>query len=135
MSVAHCLVLNRLEPDALAAVRAGTLLVPGGYPEKWAQDHEVPFPPLLEANAAGDGAALPCSSPGSAAATAEAHAPDGFASVGGSPERVANGCSQPSEESDGTVANGGSGDESCAGLLRPTLCSLQGSQCPGMAVG
>eukprot|EP00892_Ulva_mutabilis_P010435 jgi/Ulvmu1/7764/UM039_0072.1 len=47
LSVAHCLVLNRLAPDALNAVRAGTLLVPGGYPEKWAEQHGAPFPPPI----------------------------------------------------------------------------------------
>jgi len=138
--VAHCLVLNRLEPDTLAAIRAGTLLVPGGYPEKWAQDHEVPFPPPPVAVAAGEGpsaaAALSCGSPGSAEASAEATAEarvlDGAASVSGPPERVANGSSQPSEESDGTVANGGSGAESRAGVLSPSLRSLRGFQCPRM---
>ena len=51
--MAHCLVLNRLQPDVFEDVRAGTLLVPGGYPQKWANDNGMPFPPPAEAASGG----------------------------------------------------------------------------------
>jgi hypothetical protein len=44
-SVSHSLVLNNLDTAALSAIRAGSLLVPGGYPEAWAKEVGAPFPP------------------------------------------------------------------------------------------
>ena len=44
LSVAHCLILNQLEPETLKKIASGELSVPGGYPEGWAQEHGVPFP-------------------------------------------------------------------------------------------
>ena len=51
-SVSHALVLSNLADAARAAIAAGTLLVPGGYPEAWAREMCAPFPPLRVARAA-----------------------------------------------------------------------------------
>ena len=105
-------MLNRLDPDALAAVRAGTLLVPGGYPEKWALENGVPYPP--PSRAATPSYARATASPGSATDSAE----DGAQPVGTAVARTcmdcADGSSAPSAASDGTVADGGTGAESDA---------------------
>lgn len=45
VSVAHCLILNHLDPENLKQVVSGKLSVPGGYPEGWAKEHGAPFPP------------------------------------------------------------------------------------------
>lgn len=46
LSVAHCLILNNLDPETLKNIVAGNLSVPGGYPEDWAKEHGAPYPPV-----------------------------------------------------------------------------------------
>lgn len=53
LSVAHCLILNNLDPDTLKLVVVGELPVPGGYPEDWAKEHSAPFPPIAVEGGAG----------------------------------------------------------------------------------
>lgn len=74
-SVSHALVLSNLSDAARAAIVAGTLLVPGGYPEDWATVAGAPFPPLAVARAAPPPPAQASSDDGTATSESAADAP------------------------------------------------------------
>lgn len=114
-------------------MRAGTLAVPGGYPEKWALEHGVPFPPGSAPAAEPVPPSPAAASPDSAEATVEARVlPPGGTAPGGAPEeRGGGGCSQRSGDSERTIADGDGGAESragasprCAGLPGGGFCCL-----------